>query len=138
MKNIGQTKKAGILKNTANLLCTSINDRYNPKLELPASDFLTKISEQFPSLAISEHGKAYSILKQFGAQPGDFIDAGSFQIEEHFKLGLSPAQSADRIAQNFAQISQEYPALRIENLTTMVIKKLANAALKGKPIMSQN
>ena len=53
-------------------------------------------------------------------------------MEEHFKLGLSAAQSADIIARKLAQISQEYPPLRIENLPTMVIKKIGKCRIGGE------
>ena len=78
------------------------------------------------TLLETEPGKAYNVMKRLGAQPGDDVDAGSFQIPEHVSLGLTAAQSADRIAEKFAQISQEYPALQIENLPTRVFQKIQN------------
>ena len=76
-------------------------------------------------------------MKQLGAQPGDFLDAGVFQIGEHSQLGLSAAQSADRIAQKFADISQEYPPLNIRNLPTRVGQKIQNAQFERKPFISR-
>ena len=52
-------------------------------------------------------GKAYSTLKWLGSQPGDSVVAGGFQIPEHTRMGLTAAQSAERITLKFVQISQE-------------------------------
>ena len=52
-------------------------------------------------------GKAYSTLKWLGAQPGDSVVAEGFQIPKHTRMGLTAAQSAERITQKFEQISQE-------------------------------
>ena len=58
-----------------------------------------------------------------GAQPGDKLDAGSFVLPEHLSLGLTAAQSADRITQKFADISQEFSPLKMENLPDRVFQK---------------
>ena len=108
-----------------------LNLRYNQKLESAASEYLNK---NVRAISESEPGRAYGILKRLGAQHGELMDAGNFQIEEHSKLGLSAAQSSDRFAQNFAQISQEYPPLRIESLHTRVIQKIANSQFKEKTL----
>ena len=54
-------------------------------------------------LKMTEPGKAYRILKNMGAQPGDSTDSNSFTLPEHLKENLSPKQSADRIAQYFTK-----------------------------------
>ena len=48
-------------------------------------------------------------------------------LPEYVKLGLSAAVSADRLAQTFADISQEYPPFVIENLPDRI-----RTILKGK------
>ena len=53
----------------------------------------------------SAPGKAYSIMKNLCAQPGDRVDASSFELPKHVILGLSAVEPADRIAQKFADIS---------------------------------
>ena len=89
------------------------------------------------ALKETEPGKAYSILKRLGAPPGDTGDAGSFEVSDHVALGLTAAQSADRIAQKFAEISQEFPALRMENLPTRVLHNIENAKNQIKPHISK-
>ena len=105
--------------------------RYDRKMKSAAQDFLDK---SVRALMESAPGKAYRILKRLGAQPGDRLDAGSFEIPEHTSLGLSAAQSADRIAQKFAEISQEFPPLNMENLPDRVchnIKSSENVTFLG-------
>ena len=51
-----------------------------------------------------------------GAQPGDCMEEGSFRLIKHIEANLSTAMSAEKIAEHFALISQEYPALNIKNL----------------------
>ena len=60
----------------------------------------------------SNPAKANKILKRLGAQPGDLPDEGNFALPLHEELGLNAEESADRIAEKFSKISQEYPAIR--------------------------
>ena len=61
-------------------------------------------------------GQAYCILKKMGAQPGDCIDSNTFTLPAHESENLTNLQSAERIAQHFAEISQEFPPLDISRL----------------------
>ena len=85
----------------------------------------------------SAPGKAYNILKRLGAQPGDRIDASSFELPEHVSLGLSAAESADRIAQKFADISQEFPAISRDSLPTRVVQNIDNSNNYQIPFISK-
>ena len=49
-----------------------------------------------------------------GAKPGDCIDANTFTLPEH--ESLSDEQSAERIAPQFAAVSQHYPPLDVHSL----------------------
>ena len=111
-----------------------LNSRYKLKMKAASQDFLDK---SVRSLMESAPGKAYQILKRMGAQPGDKLDAGSFQLPEHISLGLTAAQSADRIAQKFADISQEFPPLRIENLPSRVFQKIQSSEKVNPPHISR-
>ena len=46
-----------------------------------------------------------------GAQPGDCVDSNTFTLPNHVNENLSEEQSAERIADYFATISQEFPPL---------------------------
>ena len=111
----------------------NINYLYSKKFQAATQDYLNKNVRRIMD---SDPAKAYSIMKRLGAQPGDSIDASSFQIPEHTRLELSAAESADRIAQKFADISQEYPPLKIGNLPTRVLNKIENAQNQHKPVIS--
>ena len=56
---------------------TNLNERYVRKLKAATQDYLDKTVR---TLMESAPGKAYSILKRLGAQPGDRIDASSFEL----------------------------------------------------------
>ena len=80
LKTLDRQRKREYTKHGKSNRYISINKRYNQKLELAASEYLNK---NVRAISESEPGKAYSLLKRLGAQPGDLLDAGSFQIEEH-------------------------------------------------------
>ena len=65
-------------------------------------------------------GQAYSVLKRLGAQPGDCTDSNGFSLPSHLDDNLSEEQSAERIANHFAEIINEYPALNVELLPSRV------------------
>ena len=59
-------------------------------------------------------GKAYKILKDMGAQPGDCTDSQTFTLPDHDNL--SALQSAELICEHFANISGEYKPLNLDLL----------------------
>ena len=58
-----------------------------------------------------------------GAQPGDCNDSGSFNLPSH--AGYSALESAECIADHFANISGTFPPLSVEQLPSRVQTKLA-------------
>ena len=111
-----------------------LKERYNRKFKVATQDFLDK---SVRLLMESAPGKAYTILKRLGAQPGDKIDACCFEIPEHVRLGLTAAESADRIAQKFADISQEFPAISLDKLPSRVCQNIQNAQNEQIPFISR-
>ena len=97
---------------------------YEKKLKAATQAYLNR---NVRALMETEPGRAYSVLKRLGAQPGDTADAGCFEIQEHVSLGLSAKESSDRIAQKFAEISQEFPALKMEHLDARVCQNIENS-----------
>ena len=59
-----------------------------------------------------------------GAQPGDCVDTNTFTLPNHESESLSEKQSAERIAEHFSLISQEFPPLDISKLPARVQAKL--------------
>ena len=63
--------------------------------------------------------------------------ASCFEVKEHCDLGLTASEAADRIAQKFSEISQEFPPLKVENLPSRVYQKIQNSKNEQKPVISQ-
>ena len=59
-----------------------------------------------------------------GAQPDDHLDDSSFTLLNHIKDKLTNKESAQKIAQHFASISQEYSPIDIDKLPEHVRKRL--------------
>ena len=95
---------------------------YDEKLEKAALAYLEK---NVRSLKEDDPGKAYRSLKKMAAQPGDCSDEGSFNLLSHLEDNLTNEQSIERIAQHFAQISQEYPPLNFNLLPVQVKAKIS-------------
>ena len=94
---------------------------YDEKMKKAALDHLDK---NVRTLKESDPGKAYATLKTMGAQPGDMLDDGSFTLISHLEDNLTNNVSLERIENHFAKISQEYPPIDINNLTSDVQLKL--------------
>ena len=77
------------------------------------------------SLKESDPGKAYSILKRMGAQPGDMLSDGSFYLLNHIEANLTNQESVKKIADHFAKINQEYQPFDNEELSQGVKVKIA-------------
>ena len=116
------------------------NDKYlklkaefDEKLEKAAGDYLKKNLE---SLKESNPSKAYNILKKMGAQPGEY-DEVTFSLPGHENLDIQEA--ADKIAEHFSKISQEYPPLNQETLPERVKVKVGNPETESKmPTLSEH
>ena len=98
---------------------------FKQKFKEQTAKFLRKNLDE---LMDSKPGQAYSILKKMGAQPGDSVDTNIFSLPTHENLGLTPEQSAERIAEYFASISQEFHPLDVRRLPTQVQGKLSAAS----------
>ena len=90
-----------------------LKEAYDQKYEKAAADYLDKAVR---SLKEDDPGKAYRCLKMMGAQPGDYLDEGTFTLSSHSDNNLSAEESIERIAQHFAKISQEFEPLHYDLL----------------------
>ena len=93
--------------------------KFEEKYRYEAKKYLDK---NLDALKQTKPGKAYSILKKMGAQPGDCVDANTFSLPNH--ESLSEEESAEQIAAHFASISQEFLPLDVNNLPSHVQTKL--------------
>ena len=83
----------------------------------------------------SNPSKAYAVLKRLGARPGDCEEMNTFSLPSH--ANLSSLQSAERIAEHFSQISQEYPPIDPASLPDRVKDKLNDENEEDLPEISE-
>ena len=87
-------------------------------------------------LKLTNPGKAFKILKRMRAPPGECDDEGAFTFLNHSEENLSTKESIERIANFFAQISQEYSPLNHELLPSRVKMKLSSGSAEQTDIPS--
>ena len=119
----GKSKKYLILSQT-----------FDSKLLKSSKHFVKK---NVDSIMSAKPGQAYKVLKRMGAQPGDNPEDCSFTLPEYVRLGLSADQCADRLAQTFADISQEFPPLVVTNLPTRIQLMLKESENQNIPYISR-
>ena len=95
--------------------------QFKVKYQIEAEKYLRKHMDE---LMECRPGQAYSVLKKMGAQPGDCIDSNTFTLPNHESQSLTDEQSAECIADFFAEISQEFPPLDKNLLPPRVQSKL--------------
>ena len=122
LKKISRQKNREYQKRGKTQKYKELAKTFNVKYKAQAAKFLRKNMDE---LMESRPGQAYNVLKKMGAQPGDSVDSNIFTLPTHESLGLTPEQSAERIADYFAKISQEFQPLDLEKLPTRVQGKLA-------------
>ena len=93
---------------------------FESKFKLASQKHLARNVE---ALREAKPGHAFSVLKRLGARPGD-SEGGTFTLPVHDRDNLSAQQSAERIVQHFAAVSQEFPPLNESSLPIRVRNKL--------------
>jgi hypothetical protein len=111
-----------------------LKEDFDLKFKKAADNYLEKNVRE---LKESDPGRAYATLKRMGAQPGDDLDDGSFSLLQHMEANLTAKQSVEKIAEHFSQISREYPALNIVNLSQTVQNKLCHRLKADLPYVSR-
>ena len=112
----------------------NLTQQFETKLLKSSSQFVRK---NVDSILQAKPGQAYKALKRMGAQPGDNPEDRSFLLPEYVRLGLSAEDSADRLAQSFADISQEFPPLVIESLPDRIQNILKEGENQNVPYISR-
>ena len=82
-----------------------------------------------------KRGSCYAGLRKLGMKPGEFRQTG-FQLPEFVEQKLSDFECAEKIAEYFSRVSQEYPPLNVENLPPNVKKHLGNPDGCSAPLLS--
>ena len=102
----------------------NLAQEFKVKYKAAAAKYLKRSLDE---LMECKPGQAYSVLKRMGARPGDCTDAQTFTLPSHEKENMTNKQSAERIANYFAGISQEFPPLDQSSLPARVKRKIKSA-----------
>ena len=122
IKSIDRQRQIEYTKSGKSKKFLKLNENFETKFKKSAEDFLkTNIRD----LTEANPGKVAHILKNMGAKPGDNIEDGTFTLLGHSQL--TNKQSADKIAQFFADISQKYPEINLVDLPERVKQRLQEA-----------
>ena len=123
LKILDRRKKREYLKKGKSENYMKLKKKFDCKFKKAAANYLEK---NVRNLKEADPSKAYSTLKKMGSQPGDCIEEGQFTLLSHIEEKLTPEQSVEKIAQHFAQISQNYPPLDIDSLPEDIRKKFTD------------
>ena len=93
------------------------------------------MNNKIDALKNSKPGKAFGILKSMGSQPGECKENSTFTLPSHQADGLNNKQCAEKIAEYFAEISQEYQPLDVNILPERVGLRLRTKT--SPPIISE-
>ena len=127
LKRIDRQKNREYLKRGRTEKYLNLKKTFERKYKIASEKYLEK---NLDSLRDAKPGQAFSVLKRLGAQPGDCLDGSTFSLPTHESESLSELESAERIADHFASISQEFPPLSTDCLPSRVLTKLQSP---GRP-----
>ena len=123
-------KSRKYIKNGQSEKYKSLLKEFQSKYKAAAQRYLKKNTE---ALKETNPGQAYRILKKMSAQPGDCTDSNTFSLPSHVAANLTNQEAAERIAEHFSAISQEFTPLDVNNLPSRVKTKLNTAYTEGGP-----
>ena len=132
LKTLDRKRKREYRKHRKSEKYCYLNELFNAKYSKASKDYLEKMMFE---LEESNPAKANKLIKRLGAQPGEMQDEGNFSLPDH--QNLTAEQSANRIAQKFSEISQEYPPITVEKLPERVQTKIKNAQKHAIPYVSR-
>ena len=104
LKRIHRLKSREYIKHGTSVKYKALSSEFSQKFKLESQKYMKK---QMNELKDANPGRAYKILKKMSQRPGDCSENQNFTLPGHEEEGLSAEQSAERIAQHFAQISQQ-------------------------------
>ena len=94
-----------------------IKSKFDEKLK-----YIEKIKNE---VSEGKRGSSYPAIKKLGLRPFEKIQE-SFLLPSHVEQNLTPAQSAEVIADHFSSISQEYSPLNPQNFPPNIQNHLSN------------
>ena len=121
LKKLHRRKQREYLKNGKSMKYDDLTKQFKTKYFTAAEKFMR---HKIDDLKQTNPGRAYQILKNLGAQPGDCTDGQTFTLLNHQSDNLTEQQCADRMADYFANISREYNPLDVDLLPSRVKRRL--------------
>ena len=121
LKKLHRLKNREYVKRGKSDRYKSLSKEFDDKYLIEAQKFIDKNVE---SLKDTQPGRAFRTLKKMGAQPGDCTDSNSFTLPSHQSKNLTAQESAECIADHFADISKSFPPLSTGLLPERVQAKL--------------
>ena len=113
LKKLSRLMKREYRKHSKSQKYLRLKGKYDLKFRQAADDYLNK---SVRTLMEDDPGTAYKCLKRLAAQPGESESESDFILTSHLEANLTSEQSLERIAQHFANISQEFTPLNISLL----------------------
>ena len=133
LKTLNRRKQRAYVKNGTSLKYKRLKNEFDIKYKIAAEKYMrNKIDE----LKETQPGKAYNVLKNMGAQPGDCSEDQTFTLPVHQDLNLNDQQCAEKIAEHFASISQEYRPLNVNLLPERVRARIGDGT--NPPIITEH
>ena len=130
LKVLDRRKKREYIKKGKSEKYIKLKKKYDYKFKKAAENYLEK---NVRSLKEDDPSHSYATLKRMGTIPGDCSDEGSFTLLSHIDQNLTQEQSVEKIAQHFAQISQEYLPLDISSLPLDIRNKMSEPNTSDLP-----
>ena len=132
MKKIHRRRQLEYTKRGKSAKYKAIDKEFEVKYKAEALKYM---QNNIDSLKHSNPGRAFSTLKRLGAQPGDCTDSNTFSLPSHLSDNLTVAESAERIADHFSDISKSFLPLSMDLLPDHVQAKL-NTDVRPPPTIS--
>ena len=102
---------------------------YDVKLQSEAQKYRAKLENE---LINGDRTSCYAALRKLGARPGD-ISSNTFTLPDHVEQNYTARQSAELIADHFANISQEYMPINVANFPPKMRDELSQPCVSVVP-----
>ena len=110
-----------------------LKNSFEEKFELETSKYTEKI---FEDVRNGNRSCTYSALRRLGVRPGEQT-GNTFHLPGHVEDNLSARQSAEKIADHFAMISQDYEPISFENFPPNIKEALTQSHLSVTPVLEE-
>ena len=111
----------------------AVRNQFDAKLKLEAEKYRLKILAE---VAQGKRTNSYAALRKL--EFGSVVKNGNFKLPVHDEEDLSPSQSAERLAEYFSKISQEFEPINPEIFPPYIKQRLNEGKSDpGKPVLQE-